>query len=510
MKKIFNIMMMACMVMMAACSSDDDMIETENVRGEEIVIKAGMNDTRVNINGYELTWNKDENLLLLGFDEQDKFIGTTKFHLESGSGTKNATFKGFLLKGAAKYKVLVYNSDTEVAQDGTITGRYNHHVQDENNDTFRLRENLRIEADGFKTAEELKKGVTLKMTNCIMRVDLRSLPEGCNANGFIKMFANFGEADQVYMGCCDFTAMGTLQDLTDAAQHNYIYIPFEPATLKSGKKLAIQFGTDKNDTSIFGSVSRAASADKAYAGGSMYDLVVESTNSGAYTNSLYKWKTSNIIGADDNQIWVKFVEGATMPKTLMDYDNITYTLSDTPNTEGWYVYSTKDPIFKAQDLFNGEKVGKNIIAEVWLPESMTTISNSIFAYNESVTNVKISSSTVKIDEFAFYRASALTEFVVPATVKSIKSGAFGHCGNASIPNSKFTILAPKETLTEIDGYAFDADDNLNEFDLYIHHSWKNDVNVSDNTWNYMSVDKGVLSHKFRSIHLIDDNGNEIK
>ncbi|MBQ8292514.1 MAG: leucine-rich repeat protein [Bacilli bacterium] len=84
-------------------------------------------------------------------------------------------------------------------------------------------------------------------------------------------------------------------------------------------------------------------------------------------------------------------------------------------------------------------------SEYNIPNTVTNIKDSAFAYNGQLTKITIPESVKTITDYAFYRCILLIEIIIPNSVESIGSNAFGECQNLEKitfkENSKITEIA---------------------------------------------------------------------
>ena len=97
-----------------------------------------------------------------------------------------------------------------------------------------------------------------------------------------------------------------------------------------------------------------------------------------------------------------------------------------------------NPLNLAQHLFlNGEEI-KDLV----IPNSVTSIGNSVFCGCSALTSVTIPNSVTSIGESAFYRCTGLTSITIGNNVTSIGNKAFWKCTNLTsitIPNNVTSI-----------------------------------------------------------------------
>lgn len=168
--------------------------------------------------------------------------------------------------------------------------------------------------------------------------------------------------------------------------------------------------------------------------------------------------------------------GATFTVTVAAATN-TFYFDETTGTITGYVES--DTVVVIPSKINGftvETIGhaafeRSAVTSVTIPDSVTSIHDSAFAYCSSLTNISIPnsvtaigsfafegctklesitlpSSLLTISEFLFYDCSQLTTIHIPDSVSSIRQYAFYNCGKLK------TIRIPV-SVTSIGSYAFD-------------------------------------------------------
>ena len=142
--------------------------------------------------------------------------------------------------------------------------------------------------------------------------------------------------------------------------------------------------------------------------------------------------------------------------------------------------------------------GCSSLISITIPNSVTSIGDSAFFCCENLTSITIPEGVTSIGRYAFDECSSLTSITIPNSVTSIGDGAFRRCKNLTsitIPNSVTSIgdsafwgcsiltnITIPEGITSIGDDAFYMCSSLTS------------INVSENNKNYCSVD-GVLFNK---------------
>ncbi len=101
------------------------------------------------------------------------------------------------------------------------------------------------------------------------------------------------------------------------------------------------------------------------------------------------------------------------------------------------VYS--NPLSNAKHLYSDEETE---IANLIIPNSVTSIGSSAFSGCSGLTSVTIPNSVTSIGSSAFYGCSGLTSIIIPNSVTSIGNSAFSECKSltsVTIPNSMTSI-----------------------------------------------------------------------
>ena len=490
MKRIFNLMMFACIMVMAACSSDvDDIISDNNgesLLGEEITIGVGMpenDETRVSIDDRFLNWETGDVILAIAQDGNGQYQ-TSEFTLVSGEGTKNAVFKGMTISGATSYS-FVYKSSRLRVNGGTHSIDYSNLTQDKPGNQSNVRECLHIFADNV-LKENLKNNILMKNTTSFLALDVNSLPYNVRAFKEVKWLVNYGKTNNLN-GSLKF-----LGAITHGSS-NLFYIPFETATeLDKGANIAFQFIEDKKTLTVIG----VSTNGKTYLEGKKYSVKVS-------TDKKAKGVLNDWLLPMDNEIWVKTNTGRA-PKNIM-IGGLDIKANTELNVDGWYVYESANTITSAE---LGAAFKDNLdVTDVWLPQTVKEIPNDAFNGCTSLKEVIFADDITKIGDFSFMNCNAMTEFVIPASVNSIGYQFIDGTGVVKLtmyPKKSDGLLnslkeAPKVFLFK----------NAKQCDFYIDNSWKK--NVDGNVWSPVKIfSLGLFSVTFKSITLIDEFGNVVK
>ena len=113
----------------------------------------------------------------------------------------------------------------------------------------------------------------------------------------------------------------------------------------------------------------------------------------------------------------------------------------------WYNISfntaAANPLYYANKLY----LNNELITEIVIPDSVTSIGNYLFYNCSKLTSVTIPDSVTRIGDYAFYGCSSLTSVTIGNSVTSIGGGAFNNC-------SKLTSIAIPDGVTSIGNYLF--------------------------------------------------------
>ena len=174
------------------------------------------------------------------------------------------------------------------------------------------------------------------------------------------------------------------------------------------------------------------------------------------------------------------------------------TITASANTEGYYTYTISNNMATITDV--STSINENAIIpttlggctvttisdsafaycdslqSITIPDSVTTIGSEAFYYCISLKSITIGNSVTSVGDYAFAECKNLTSIVIPNSVTSIGKGAFNFCTNlksitigdsvTSIEDYTFyhcdnleSIIIP-DSVTTIGDYAFEYNDSL--------------------------------------------------
>ncbi|MBQ7391849.1 MAG: leucine-rich repeat domain-containing protein, partial [Clostridia bacterium] len=116
------------------------------------------------------------------------------------------------------------------------------------------------------------------------------------------------------------------------------------------------------------------------------------------------------------------------------------------------------PLYYAEDLYLVKNGSSELITDLVIPDSVTTIGNYAFYDYDRLTSVTISDSVTRIGACAFEMCSNLSSVTIGDSVTTIGGNAFWLCSN-------LTSVTIGDSVTTIGGYAFDGCRNLKNVTL---------------------------------------------
>ena len=544
MNKIFNFMMLACIMMLASCSSDVEELKLNNLTpedmlGEKIVMGVGMPEdaeTRIAINDLDFTWEEGDQLVAVAC--VDGMVVKSDFKLVSGAGEQMGTFEGREILGATSYKILYKSENLRISDnDGSFKMDYNDAEQKGINDTKHVKNFLLL---CNENVTDIRSSFNLEMKNAIMRLDVASIPNDITSVNAITWYANYKSEGQKLMGVLNFNGK-----INPSNEGNYLYMVFDPeaGVLNAGSEIAFEFIGNK-----YYAVKATSTDGMKYEKAKRYTIKIsEAAVEGEVT--IHDWTDT---GAESNQLWMRYVEGTKanqLPKEKKfgHNDEITMKLVDSdpstpeidPNDLGWYVYETRDVISSISHVVSNQE--KNIVTEIWIPSTCTEISQQAFSGCTKLKKVIFSDNITLIDLQAFSGLKSLTEITIPASVKRIKYNAFRGCTSLSkvvfregsqletieskaFEGTKIEELTLPATLKALDNGNFDGENmkkltvlfsksawvpenaltgDFSNCDLYINKDWE--PFIKNNTW----TTRHNMKKTFKSVHFVNKEGIEI-
>lgn len=451
MKKIFNILMTACLMMMAACSSEEEVTEQAPQNDGKVVITVAMpdqNDTRVSLVDKQFVWNEGDQILVIPMNEDGSVMAAaTVMTLYEGKGTPKGNFIGNVIMDAPKYK-LVYKTDKVTIDNGAVSMNYADITQTALDNEDHLKNHFLI-ASSVVTKDDLTGTVQMNLCNALLRVNLRSLPENLISLNKVEWILNYGETDKTVAGAINFS--GTLPKMYISETDRYITIPVDVTknlVQHAGKKMALRF-----NGSITRTVTVTTPGEKTYAANKRYNINVSLVAKDG-VKAMTEWDTEN-DHLLDNQIWVKTPDNKSFyfyskqsSKSLRGYYVYTEDADKITSVRYQCMYSTgtiTDIIFPTQierleeNMLVGEKpitcpidlsqckklqyIGKNFSpssGEIKLPldgEPLTIESEAFAGYKGS--SVTIPQTTVEISDLVF-ASSKITSIVFLPSYKYLK------------------------------------------------------------------------------------------
>ena len=127
--------------------------------------------------------------------------------------------------------------------------------------------------------------------------------------------------------------------------------------------------------------------------------------------------------------------------------------------------------------------GCSNLTSVTIPNSVTSIGNSAFAFCSNLTSVTIPNSVTSIGGYAFQRCSSLTSVTIPNSVTSIGDYAFSGCSSLT------SIISKMMNPCKIPSNCFTKDHYYNST-LYIPEGTTEKYKTTDFWSNFLFVEEG--------------------
>ena len=122
--------------------------------------------------------------------------------------------------------------------------------------------------------------------------------------------------------------------------------------------------------------------------------------------------------------------------------------------------SSSNPLYYANNLYLNDE----LITDLIIPDSVTSIGSSAFSGCSGLTSVTIGNGVTSIGSYAFKNCSGLTIVTIPDSVTSIDGGAFSGC-------SGLTSVTIPDSVTSIGSYAFENCSGLKEVHISDLATW---------------------------------------
>ena len=343
MKNFFYFLSLACMVMFAGCSSDNDEITGESepvVNPSKVTVGIGLpgaDGTRVEFNNEitNLVWTAGDKLTALGYDASGNVLEPATFCIdEAFVGKAEARFNGNAIENAVSYRFIYKGNDVNYSlpeeANGIGIARYNYFKQIQAaTDKYgfdHIKDILFMHTDIVPASPtNMIEGGIMNIQNSVLKMDIRQIPSVFDADGTytVTYYVNYEEGVKP-------SAVLTYNGKISAG--NYLYMAFDPANdLDKGAKIAFEL-SDGTNTFITSQVSNG----KQYEQGIIYTVTIddkwewtdmnETTSDGWVDLGLsVKWASCNLGAESPEQYGDYFAWGEIAPKSNFDSNNsLTY------------------------------------------------------------------------------------------------------------------------------------------------------------------------------------------
>ena len=255
MKNILYFLSLACIMLFAGCSSDNDEYTEQdvpgtNVENAKLIVGMGLpgaDGTRAKFDNEitKLVWESGDMITAVGFNAQGETCGGSFLYInEDNVGGAEAQFEGEPVKDAVAYR-FAYNGEfvkfdvpASKDQDFTVRCKYYNQEQYEPNSFEHIKDFLFMTSDVVPaTSTGLIKAGTLNIENSILKVDIAELPEG-----FVED-PNNPLGLQFFVDSLDGFNMplAIIHFYCGVGLGNYIYMAFDPAhDLMPGGKIIFE------------------------------------------------------------------------------------------------------------------------------------------------------------------------------------------------------------------------------------------------------------------------------